>query len=171
MPPPSTVSMVLASRFGVTASKSCVREKSLASPAFDLDQQTNGGVNQAYLQDTHAERVSQDLVGLVVVAVADVGSCDEELKRVVLVQVQRPRFDLLLQLLHAFLAIAARASGDTSRLLRSALDEAHWSRRSSLPAESQVLLVAPEDRRSSSDCSFGQHVMKNNNLHGQQRSR
>lgn len=49
-------------------------------------------------------------MGLVVVAVADVGGCDEELKRVVLVQVQRPRFDFLLQLLHALLAIAARAS-------------------------------------------------------------
>lgn len=79
------------------------------------NQQTNRVINQAYLQDTHAERVSQDLVRLVVVAVADVGGGDEELERVVLVQVQRACFDFLLQLLHAFLPIAARDSGDTSR--------------------------------------------------------
>lgn len=110
-------------------------------------------------------------MSLVVVAVADVGGCDEELKRVVLIQVQRPRFDFLLQLLHAFLPIAARASEHTSRPQRSALNVSRWSRTSSLPAETQVLFVAPEDRRSSSDCSFGQHVMKNNHLDGQQRSR
>lgn len=41
MPPPSTVSMVLASRLGVTASKSYVQQKSLASSVFHLDQQRN----------------------------------------------------------------------------------------------------------------------------------
>lgn len=69
---------------------------------------------RAYLQDAHAKRVSQDLVRLIVVAVADVGGGDEELKRVVLVEVQRARFDLLLQLLHALLPIAASDSGDTA---------------------------------------------------------
>lgn len=124
MPPPSTVSMVLASRLGVTASKSFEFQTrqgrlfffSIISVSSELsNQQTNRVIKQAYLQDTHAERVSQDLVRLVVVAVADVGGGDEELERVVLVQVQRARFDFLLQLLHAFLPIAARDSGDTSR--------------------------------------------------------
>lgn len=43
---------------------------------------------------------------LVVVAVADVGRSDEEFKRVVLIQIQRACFDLLLQLSHALLPVA-----------------------------------------------------------------
>lgn len=43
---------------------------------------------------------------LIVVAVADVGGSDEELERVVLIQVQRARFDFLLQLPHALLSVA-----------------------------------------------------------------
>lgn len=61
-----------------------------------------------HLQDTHAEGVSQDLVRLIVVTVADVGGSDEELERVVLIQVQCAGFDFLLQLPHALLSIAVR---------------------------------------------------------------
>lgn len=43
---------------------------------------------------------------LVVVTVADVGCSDEEFKRVVLIQIQCARFNLLLQLPHALLPIA-----------------------------------------------------------------
>lgn len=60
------------------------------------------------MQDAHAEGVSQDLVRLVVVTVADVGRGNEELKRVILVQVQRASFYLLLQLPHALLPIAVK---------------------------------------------------------------
>lgn len=42
---------------------------------------------------------------LIVVTVADVGGSDEELERVVLIQVQCARFDFLLQLPHALLSI------------------------------------------------------------------
>lgn len=38
-----------------------------------------------YLQNTHAIGVSQDLVGLIVVAVSDVGCSNEKLKRIILV--------------------------------------------------------------------------------------
>lgn len=43
---------------------------------------------------------------LVVVTVADVGCGNKEFKWVVLIQVQRARFNLLLQLFHALLSIA-----------------------------------------------------------------
>lgn len=60
----------------------------------------------SHLQDAHAVGVSQDLVCLVVVTIADVGRSDEEFKRVVLIQIQRASLDLLLQLPHALLPIA-----------------------------------------------------------------
>lgn len=49
-----------------------------------------------HLEHAHAEGVAQDLVGLVVVAVADVGGGDEEFKGVILPYVQRPVLDFLL---------------------------------------------------------------------------
>ena len=62
---------------------------------------------ETHLQDAHAVGVPQDLVRLVVVAVADVGGGDEQLEGVVLLQVQGARLNLLLQLPHAFLAVTA----------------------------------------------------------------
>ena len=53
---------------------------------------------------------------LVVVTVADVGGSDEEFKRVVLVQIQCASFNLLLQLSHALLPIAASDILDISNL-------------------------------------------------------
>ena len=46
---------------------------------------------------------------LVVVCVAYVGGCDEQLKGIVFVHVQLAGLDLLLQLLHLLLAVAAEA--------------------------------------------------------------
>lgn len=66
------------------------------------------------MQDAHAEGVSQDLVRLVVVAVADVGRSNEELKRVILIQVECASFDLLLQLPHALLPIAVKQTRYTN---------------------------------------------------------
>ena len=65
------------------------------------------------LQDTHAVCAAEDLVRLVVVRVADGGRRDKQLKRVVLVHVQLPALDLLLQLLHPLLAMtgAGRKEG------------------------------------------------------------
>lgn len=110
---------------------------------------------------------------LIVVAVADVGGSDEELERVVLIQVQCARFDLLLQLPHALLSIAVRGNGNrkikSSPLLSDRLTGIVLPRRFvNSPAESKVLFVAPENRRSSSDCSFGQHVMQNHHLDHEQ---
>lgn len=75
------------------------------------------------MQDAHAEGVSQDLVRLVVVTVADVGRGNEELKRVILVQVQRASFYLLLQLPHALLPIAVKKKKDELHKSSSSLRE------------------------------------------------
>lgn len=56
-----------------------------------------------HLENTHAKRVAQDLVGLAVVAVANVGGSYEELKGVILLYVQRPVLYFFLQLSHSFL--------------------------------------------------------------------
>lgn len=61
-----------------------------------------------YLQNTHAIGVSQDLVRFIVVTVSDVGCSNEKLKRIILVQVQRACFDLLLQLSHPLLSITRK---------------------------------------------------------------
>lgn len=66
------------------------------------------------MQDAHAEGVSQDLVRLVVVTVADVGRSDEKLKRVILIQTECARFYLLLQLPHALLPVAVREISNQS---------------------------------------------------------
>lgn len=44
-------------------------------------------------------------MGFIVVTVADVGSGNKELEGIILFQVQRASFDLLLQLSHPFLTI------------------------------------------------------------------
>lgn len=49
---------------------------------------------------------------LVVVTVPDVGCSDEEFKWVVLVQIQRASFDLLLQMSHTLLPIAVSHISD-----------------------------------------------------------
>lgn len=118
------------------------------------------------MQDAHAEGVSQDLVRLVVVTVADVGCSNEELKRVILVQVQRASFYLLLQLPHALLPIAVKKKRRVTQifLLSERVKRDDGDGRIDSPAESQVFFVAPEDRRSCSDCGFGQHVMQDDHL-------
>ena len=134
IPPPSTVSTVLANRLGVRASKSWETEnksskESRTSSVYSSGSQTFfrlwpdktdqivslGYISQekTHLQDTHAEGVSQDLVCLVVVAVSDVGCSDEEFKWVILVQIQRASFDLFLQMSHALLPIAISQKSNT----------------------------------------------------------
>lgn len=60
-----------------------------------------------------------------------------------------------------------------SRRPSSPLWQAHWHHVAqeviNSPAESKVLFVAPENRRPSSDCSFGQHVMQNHHLDHEQK--
>ena len=92
-----------------------------------------------YLQDTHAECVPQDLVGLVVVAVADGGGCYKQLKRVVLAHVQSATLELLLQQTHALFTMTAR---DRIYNCLEVCRIAHIS--TSSPAEAKVLLVAPQ---------------------------
>lgn len=60
-----------------------------------------------HLEDTHAERVAQDLVGLVVVAVANVCSRHEQFKGVILLYVQCPVLYFFLELSHSFLPVTA----------------------------------------------------------------
>lgn len=60
-----------------------------------------------HLENTHAKRVAQDLVRLIVVAVANVGGSYEEFKGVILLYVQRPVLYFFLQLSHSFLPMTA----------------------------------------------------------------
>lgn len=60
-----------------------------------------------HLQNTHAKSIAQDLVGLVVVAVANVCGGYEEFKGVILLDVQRPVLYFFLQLSHSFLPMTA----------------------------------------------------------------
>lgn len=180
IPPPSTVSTVLAKRLGVRASKSCETQKAVFvrvntqswSPTFSgifhslwcilVLFCSQRGVT--HLQDAHAEGVAQDLVGLVVVTVADVGRSDEEFKRVILIQVQGASFYLLLQLPHALLPIAVSHIFHTFFRLSKCEAAKISERRFRSPAEAQVFFVAPEYRGSCSDGGFGQHVVQNDNL-------
>lgn len=59
----------------------------------------------SHLEDTHPVCVSQDLVGLIVVAVTDICGGNEQLKGVIFLQVQSSRLNLLLQLAHPFLTM------------------------------------------------------------------
>ena len=68
-----------------------------------------GGEGLEVLQRAHAVGFAEDLVGLVVVAVADVGRGDEQLERVVFVDIQVASFDFLLELLHFLLPVAGEA--------------------------------------------------------------
>lgn len=60
-----------------------------------------------YLENTHAVGVTEDLVRLIVVAVADVCSSDEELEWIIIANVHHSSFDLLLELLHTLLSMTA----------------------------------------------------------------
>lgn len=60
-----------------------------------------------YLENTHAKGIAQDLVGLIVVAVANVCGSYKELKGIILLYVQRPILNFFLQLSHSFLPVTA----------------------------------------------------------------
>lgn len=60
---------------------------------------------------------------LIVVTVADVGCSDEELKRVILIQIQCASFNLLLQLPHTLLTIAVSDIFDKSNHLSSLIQQ------------------------------------------------
>lgn len=60
-----------------------------------------------HLENTHAKGVAQDLVGLIVVAVANVCGSDKEFKGVILLYVQCSILYFLLQLTHPFLPVTA----------------------------------------------------------------
>ena len=66
---------------------------------------------RTYLQHTHSVGVPEDLVCFCIVAVADVCGSNEELKRIVLLQIKSSTFYLLLQLFHTFLAMAEADTG------------------------------------------------------------
>lgn len=72
------------------------------------------------LQDTHAKRVAQDLVGLVVVTVANVCGCYEELKGVILLYVQSSILYFLLQLPHPLFPMTTINPDEESQLHRKA---------------------------------------------------
>jgi len=76
-------------------------------------------------------------VRLVVVAVADVGGGDEELKGVVLFDVEFTDFDLVLDGLHALLAVGG---------------------------EAELFLVAPEDGGTRLYGGLGEHVVEDDAL-------
>ena len=61
------------------------------------------------LKDTHAVCISQNLVGLLVVDVANVGERDEQLKRVLGVGFPNSALDLLFDLCLALLPVAGEA--------------------------------------------------------------
>ena len=58
-----------------------------------------------YLQHTHAVSAPKDLVGLRVVAIADVGRCNKQFKGIVLFDVKCTTLELLLKLTHTLLAV------------------------------------------------------------------
>lgn len=78
------------------------------SPSDPQDSAFNHRLEEiTHLQHTHAEGIAQDLVGLIVVAVANVCGCYEEFKGVILLYVQRSILYFLLQLSHSFLPVTA----------------------------------------------------------------
>lgn len=74
---------------------------------------------------------------LMVIAVADICCCNEQLKWVFLIDIQLATLDFLLQLPHSLF---------------------------SMRAKSQLLLVAPQHRGSSFDRRLGKHVVEYDNL-------
>ena len=110
-----------------------------------------------YLEHAHAICVSKYLVSFRVVAVSDVGCSDEELKGIVLAHINATTLQLLLQLTHSLLAMAARLSHQRTMPL-------HYQFLFYSPAKSQLLLVAPEDSWASLHTCLAQHVMKEYNL-------
>ena len=89
------------------------------------------------LEDAHPVRVAENLVGLVIITVTDVGRGHEHLKGVLLVNLHLARLDLFVQLLHLFLPVAG---------------------------EAEFLLVTPEDIRPRFDGGLGKHVVEDNDL-------
>ena len=96
-----------------------------------------GGHGLKVLEDTHPVSVAEDLVGLVVITVADVGRRHKHLEGVLLVNLHLTILDLLVQLLHLFLPVARK---------------------------SKLLLVTPEDIWPRLDCGLGEHVVEDNHL-------
>ena len=99
-PPPSTVSIVRASKFGVSASKSCNWHHHQC-----VSDQCTYIREHSHLQHTHAVCVSKYLVSLCIVAVAYCGGSYKQLKGVVRVNINATTLQLLLQLTHALLAM------------------------------------------------------------------
>lgn len=60
-----------------------------------------------HLEDAHAEGVAQDLVGFIVVAVANVCGRHEQFEGVILLYVQCPVLYFFLELSHPFLPVTA----------------------------------------------------------------
>lgn len=59
-----------------------------------------------HLKDTHSEGVPKDLVSFIVVAVADVCGCYEQLEGIIILDVQSSTLNLLLELPHPLLPVA-----------------------------------------------------------------
>lgn len=62
---------------------------------------------QSHLQYSHAIRVAEDVLCLIVVAVADVGAGHKKTEGILLLRVQQTTLGHLLQLLHALLLVTA----------------------------------------------------------------
>ena len=89
------------------------------------------------LEDAHTVSVTENLVGLVIITVSDVGRGHEHLEGVLLVNLHLARLDLFVQLLHLFLPVAG---------------------------EAEFLLVTPEDIRPRLNSGLGKHVVEDNDL-------
>lgn len=89
------------------------------------------------LEDAHAVSVSENLLGLLVVSVTDVGDRDEQLKGILLVDFADATLDIALDLGLALLAVGA---------------------------EAEILLVAPEDGGAGCDLSLGEEPVQVHDL-------
>ncbi len=75
---------------------------------FDGPREKVGGQGFKILQHAHAVRLAQNLMRLAVVAPTNVGTRNEKVEGVVLVRIVQPALNLLLDLLHALLAMRGK---------------------------------------------------------------
>ena len=100
------VSIVRASRFGVRPSKSCDALSVGITSAAEAERGEEN-VQGLYLENTHAVCVAEDLVRVRIVAVPNVGRCDEQGERIVILWVQQAPLCHLFNLPHPLLLVAA----------------------------------------------------------------
>ena len=99
------------------------------------------------LEHQHSVGLTENVLGVLVVAPADLRARHEQVERVLAVLIVQAATDQLLDLSHTLLLVSMR-----ERYGRDAR------------AEPQVLLVAPQHGRTSSDAALGKHVVEVRNL-------